>query len=193
MRKTFRLTDEEIQTGLEKARERYVQPSWSAEDIPVFIPHLRGSGSPNKNRHTRGLIFGLTDSFSPATLLESVFIGLTMEFSLCYECFNIQAGRSVKVIGPAVRNPYWLQLKADILQCPIEAIAFDEAVSVGALLIACPEIDPPSVPVAGRYIPDVIRSEKLQKYQQQWLAFYRFKLMQEGVFIGEEDNSSVVR
>ncbi|WP_243274202.1 FGGY-family carbohydrate kinase, partial [Salmonella enterica] len=74
--------------------------------------------------------------------------------------FNIPAGRTVKVIGPAVKNPYWLQLKADILQCPIEAIAFDETVSLGALLIACPNVVPPTVPVAERYFPDAVRSAK---------------------------------
>lgn len=63
-------------------------------------------------------------------------------FTHCHGCFNIPAGRTVKVIGPAVKNPYWLQLKADILQCPIEAIAFDETVSLGALLIACPNVVP---------------------------------------------------
>lgn len=86
--------------------------------------------------------FGLTDSLPPESLLESVFIGLAMEFAHCHGCFNIPAGRTVKVIGPAVKNPYWLQLKADILQCPIEAIAFDETVSLGALLIACPNVVP---------------------------------------------------
>ncbi|EKJ0211556.1 carbohydrate kinase, partial [Salmonella enterica] len=108
-----------------------------------------------------------------------------MEFAHCHGCFNIPAGRTVKVIGPAVKNPYWLQLKADILQCPIEAIAFDETVSLGALLIACPNVVPPTVPVADRYFPDAVRSAKLKIYQQQWLSFYQFKLRQEGALIGE--------
>ncbi|ENK9467655.1 carbohydrate kinase [Salmonella enterica] len=185
VKKTFRLTDKEISTGLEKVMEQYLKPSWSVEHVPVFIPHLRGSGSPNKNRHTRGLLFGLTDSLPPESLLESVFIGLAMEFAHCHGCFNIPAGRTVKVIGPVVKNPYWLQLKADILQCPIEAIAFDETVSLGALLIACPNVVPPTVPVAERYFPDAVRSAKLKIYQQQWLSFYQFKLRQEGALIGE--------
>lgn len=181
VKKTFRLTDEEVSSGLKKALECYLHPAWSAESVPVFIPHLRGSGSPNKNRHTRGLFFGLTDSLPPESLFESVFIGLAMEFAHCYGCFNIPAGSTIKVIGPAVKNPYWLQLKADILQCPIEAIAFDETVSVGALLIACPNVIPPPVTVDERYIPDATRFTKLKILQQQWRAFYQFKLLQEGV------------
>ncbi len=43
--------------------EQYLKPSWSVEHVPVFIPHLRGSGSPHKNQHTRGLLFG-SDGFT---------------------------------------------------------------------------------------------------------------------------------
>ncbi len=85
----------------------------------VFMLHWRGAGSQNKNRHTRGLLFGLTDSLPPESRLESVFIGLAMEFAHCHGCFNIPAGRTVKVIGPSVKNPCWPPFKADILQCPI--------------------------------------------------------------------------
>lgn len=181
LRKTFRLTEEEIDTALKQAWERYQQSSWSADSVPVFIPHLRGSGSPNKNRHTRGLLFGLTDSLPVITLVESVFIGLVMELAQCYECFCVPTNSTVKVIGPAVNNPFWLQLKADTLQCTVEAIAFDESVSVGALLIARPELYLPTVPVAARYMPDATRVSQLKIYRQQWNEFCRFKLLQEGI------------
>ncbi|MDI4740213.1 hypothetical protein MJN54_32040, partial [Salmonella enterica subsp. enterica serovar Kentucky] len=42
------------------------------------------------------------------------------------------------------------------------------------LLIACPNVVPPTVPVAERYFPDAVRSAKLKIYQQQWLSFYQF-------------------
>lgn len=182
LRRTFRLTEEEIDTALARVWLRYQQAAWSPNAVPVFIPHLRGSGSPNKNRATRGLLYGLGDTLGADTLVESIFMGLTMEFANCYGCFNVPAGRPLKVIGPAVNNPFWLQLKADVLQCPVEAIAFDEAVSVGALLVACPDLSPPSITLAGRYFPNPQRAEKIKEYQMHWLEFYNFKLEQEGVF-----------
>ncbi|KNC92322.1 FGGY-family carbohydrate kinase [Trabulsiella odontotermitis] len=185
VQKTFRLNAEDISVGLEKVMENYLQSSWSADHVPIFIPHLRGAGSPNKNRHSRGLLFGLTDALDTETLLESVFIGLVMEFAHCYDCFTIPADSILKVIGPAVKNPFWLQLKADILQCPVEAITFDETVSVGALLMACPDVVLPSPPVVEWYLPDTGRSVKLKEYQQKWQAFYRFKLLQEGIIKDE--------
>ncbi len=178
---TFRLSREEIDSALLQAEQRYLAGDWQPAQLPLFIPHLRGSGSPYKNRHTRGLLYGLSDQLPHDELLLTVLLGLTMEFANCFTCFAVPPNHALKVIGPATRNPLWLQLKADSLAREVTAIAFDEAVSVGALLIACPDVPPPAVRVAQRYLPDAARSRALQHYQQRWQAFYRFKLQQEGV------------
>ncbi len=66
------LTDKEISTGPE-IREQYLKPSvCRAFFVPVFIPHLRARFA-TVHRHTRGLLFGLTD-LPPESRL-SVFIG----------------------------------------------------------------------------------------------------------------------
>lgn len=181
LRRTFRLTEDDIDAALARVWRHYQRPDWEPESVPVFIPHLRGSGSPNKDRTTRGLLYGLGDTLDTDMLVESVFMGLAMEFANCYACFNVPPGHRLKVIGPAVNNPFWLQLKADVLQCPVDAVAFDEAVSVGALLMACPELTPPAMTLAGRYFPDPQRIIKLQEYQKRWMEFYHFKLAQEGI------------
>ncbi|MGK3111642.1 FGGY-family carbohydrate kinase [Candidatus Pantoea formicae] len=178
---TFRLSQEEIEVALQQATKRYLNQDWQPDQMPLFIPHLRGSGSPHKNRHTRGLLYGLIDTLPHDELLLTVLLGLTMEFANCFTCFAVPAGHALKVIGPATRNPLWLQLKADSLARTVEAIAFDEAVSVGALLIACDDVPPPEVCVAQRYQPDDERGRALQCYQQRWQAFYQFKLQHEGV------------
>ncbi len=156
------------------------------DDIPVFIPHLRGSGSPYKNRHTRGLFYGLGDTLNIDILIASVSLGLTMEFANCFACFNVPGTSALKVIGPATHNPLWLQLKADILQRPVEAIAFNEAVSVGALLTAAPDIPPPPVAIAQRLLPNRARYHQLQRYQHKWKSWYQLKLQQEGVGISKK-------
>ncbi|HCN0897755.1 TPA: carbohydrate kinase, partial [Escherichia coli] len=106
---------------------------------------------------------------------------LTMEFANCFACFNVPGTSALKVIGPATQNPLWLQLKADILQRPVEAIAFNEAVSVGALLTAAPDIPPPQVTIAQRLLPNRARYHQLQRYQHKWKSWYQLKLQQEGV------------
>lgn len=179
--KTFGFIPGDIDSALALGYQNYLNDEWKLESVPIFIPHLRGSGSPHKNRHTQGLLYGLGDDLPIDTLIASVSLGLAMEFANCFACFSVPQGRTLKVIGPAAGNPLWLQLKADILQCPVEAIAFDEAVSVGALLTACPDLTPPEVTVSARYEPDRRRYLALRRYQARWQAFYRFKLQQEGV------------
>ena len=181
LRNTFRLTDEEIAASLTRGHADYLAGNWSLDDIPLFIPHLRGSGSPYKNRHTRGLFYGLGDTLNIDMLIASVSLGLTMEFANCFACFNVPGTSALKVIGPATQNPLWLQLKADILQRPVEAIAFNEAVSVGALLTAAPDIPPPQVTIAQRLLPNRARYHQLQRYQHKWKSWYQLKLQQEGV------------
>lgn len=178
---TFRLSATEIEQALARSYERYLAADWLPDDIPLFIPHLRGSGSPNKHRQTRGLLYGLSDALPIDTLVMAVSLGLALEFANCFNCFPVAAEAALKVIGPATANPLWLQLRADLLQRPVEALAFDEAVSVGALLIATPGLAPPAARVAARYQPDAGRWQALRGYQQRWQAFYRFKLQQEGI------------
>ncbi|MCU5773502.1 FGGY family carbohydrate kinase [Erwiniaceae bacterium BAC15a-03b] len=178
---TFRYSPEEIATALTLGYQHYLDDIWPLDEVPLFIPHLRGSGSPHKNRHTRGLLYGLGDGLPIDMLIASISLGLAMEFANCFACFSVPQGQTLKVIGPATSNPLWLQLKADILQCPVEAIAFDEAVSVGALITACPTLTPPEVTVAARYMPDARRYQRLLSYQRRWREFYHFKLQQEGV------------
>ncbi|POT55509.1 carbohydrate kinase [Citrobacter amalonaticus] len=192
LRNTFRLTEEEIATSLNRGYHDYLAGRWNIDELPVFIPHLRGSGSPFKNRHTRGLFYGLGDHLNVDTLIASVSLGLTMEFANCFSCFNVPTTSAMKVIGPATENPLWLQLKADILQRPVEAIAFQEAVSVGALLTACPTLSSPEINVGQRYLPDRVRYHSLQRFQQKWKTWYRLKLQQEGIIqthIREEHNA----
>ncbi len=57
LRNTFRLTDEEIAVSLNRGYADYPAGNWSLDDIPVFIPHLRGSGSPIKSPHPRIILW----------------------------------------------------------------------------------------------------------------------------------------
>lgn len=108
------------------------------ENKLIYIPHLRGSGPPNRYVNARGLIYGITEEHSKVDLLKGVLEGL------CYELKNVinkieeltkSEFNSVKVIGSACRNPVWLQLKADILNKKIISYKVDEAVAKGAAIL----------------------------------------------------------
>ncbi|EXU73922.1 FGGY-family carbohydrate kinase [Erwinia mallotivora] len=103
-----------------------------------LIPHLRGSGPPQRSIHAKGLIYGLADHTDAEGFLKAVFHGLCYELRHLLETCESLTGnhwKSVLVIGAACQNPYWLQLKATILRREIVACQIPEAVSRGAALL----------------------------------------------------------
>lgn len=109
----------------------------------IFIPHLRGSGPPDRNTWSKALIYGLDDKSRPEDILRFVFQGLCFELRNLLDLYETLTGNNypvVNVIGAACKNPYWLQLKANILNRVIVACNVDEAVSKGAAMLAAKAI-----------------------------------------------------
>jgi sugar (pentulose or hexulose) kinase len=79
----------------------------------------------------------------------------------------------IKVIGPAVRNDLWMQLKADLLGVPLSASRADEVVSRGAQALASGASldwaahDPVEV------VPDVSRHDELRSWVEHVLPLWR--------------------
>ena len=146
----------------------------------IFIPHLRGSGPPERNTWSRALIYGLDDKSRPEDVLRFVFQGLCFELRNLLDLYETLTGRNypvVNVIGAACKNPYWLQLKADILNREIVACNVDEAVSKGAAMLAAKAIgvEIESLPVASeeetrRYLP---QSNSVAHFQEIYTQVYK--------------------
>lgn len=103
-----------------------------------LIPHLRGSGPPKRSIFARGMIYGIDEHSGPEALLSALFHGLCFELKLLLETYESLTGHhwpAIMVIGAACQNPYWLQLKANILNREIVACSLPEAVSLGAAII----------------------------------------------------------
>ncbi|WP_346078546.1 FGGY-family carbohydrate kinase [Gibbsiella dentisursi] len=110
----------------------------SQPDNSFLIPHLRGSGPPKRCIFSKGLLYGIGEKTAPEELLRALFQGLCFELRMLMETYEALAGRhwgSVMVIGAACQNPYWLQLKANILNREIVSCRIPEAVSRGAAMI----------------------------------------------------------
>ena len=99
-----------------------------------FLPHLRGSSSPERSRLSCGSFLGLRDYHTQADLRQAVCEGV------CYEMRQLmeQLGRPERVvsIGGGTKNSAWLQTKANILGCCIEVPHVQESTALGAALLA---------------------------------------------------------
>ncbi len=146
----------------------------------IFIPHLRGSGPPERNTWSRALIYGLDDKSRPEDVLRFVFQGLCFELKNLLDLYETLTGRQypvVNVIGAACKNPYWLQLKANILNREIVACNVDEAVSKGAAMLAAKAVGVDVEYLPGtteeqmkRYLPE---NDAVAHYQQIYTQVYK--------------------
>jgi xylulokinase len=104
----------------------------------VVLPHLEGAACPEFNPHARAVFFGATLRHTRAHfargILESVAYMLKRNLDLV-EGLGISVDR-VRSTGGGARSRMWLQIKADVLQKPIEAVEVEEAALLGAALLA---------------------------------------------------------
>lgn len=115
--------------------ERYLAGGIDLARTPLVLPQFRGSPPPTKDPAARGIISGISGDTSADDLIFGCFLGLVLQYRDVLELFDAQP-HLVKIIGPASRNPLWLQLKADLLGTPLSVSAFPEVVSRGAQALA---------------------------------------------------------
>lgn len=116
--------------------ERYQAHTVDLNKQLVVVPHFNGSGAPFKNSQSSGMIYGLNLATRREDILLGLLAGLCLEMKYVAQCFPMERVERLVVIGPAVKNPLWLQMKADALNKEIAVVQMDEAVSFGALKAA---------------------------------------------------------
>lgn len=134
--KLFELDDKELDKQCEKLYKRYQNNEIKLNEKLIFIPHLNGSGAPNKSSKSKGLIYGIDLTTDREELLLHLMIGLCLELKYVASYFPLENIKKVVVIGPAIKNRLWLQLKADCLNKEVTAVKMEESVSFGALKAA---------------------------------------------------------
>lgn len=131
--------DDYYRESLPKLYESYLEGKFDDAQV-LFVPHLRGSGPPCRDAESRAVFYGMRDVTGRDELVFATHSGTTMEFARLCECMTDgkRLGRDVrvKVIGPAARNPLWMQLKADLLGVSFVACDVVEAVARGAVIVA---------------------------------------------------------
>lgn len=169
----FDRTTEELKIECQKLLEDYEDFNIDLEDSLLVVPHWNGSGAPFKSSNSKGLIYGLTIETKPLDILFGVVLGLVLEMKNSVNCFPLDGINEVIVIGPAINNPLWLQMKSDILNKPIRAVDLEEAVSFGALKSSYPDFV--AVDKFVTYYPSKKRNEQLEKLYKEYLKIYSFK------------------
>jgi xylulokinase len=104
-----------------------------------FLPHMSGSHCPVVDHQSMGAFVGLRNIATKGDMLRAVIEGLDYQFLQVVRGFESGLGARpdrIVAIGGAINNPFWMQNKADVAGKPIEVPELDEAVPLGAAILA---------------------------------------------------------
>jgi len=104
----------------------------------LVIPHFAGSGTPSMNPDAKGTVYGFTLNTRASQLYRALMEGITYEMRYNLECLK-EAGipvHSLRAVGGGAKSDLWLQIKADIMNMPIERLNVNEAGTMGNIILA---------------------------------------------------------
>jgi xylulokinase len=103
--------------ALLRAAEARHQPT----DSEIFLPYLSGERTPHNDPHAQGVLFGLTQDTSAASLAQAVLEGVGFAFRDGMDALLVSgvAIDSLAVIGGGARSAYWGKILSSILQRPL--------------------------------------------------------------------------
>jgi xylulokinase len=104
-----------------------------------FLPHMSGSHCPVLDHTSAGTFVGLRNMVTRGDMLRAVIEGLNYQFLQIIRAFEknmaVRNDRIV-VIGGPTKNKFWMQNKADISGKVVHVPNIDEAVPLGAAILA---------------------------------------------------------
>lgn len=155
--------------------DRYLEGGFEGHEV-LFLPHLRGSGPPRRNIDAKACVYGITDASSFEEVVFGFYLSLCFELKNLYLCmYDRNEKPTLRVIGPAVKSPLWMQLKADAIGLTSIACEVREAVTKGAVMVAAEKRGEAPTPASGgrAYGTDPNRFMKLQiLYEERYLPLY---------------------
>ncbi|MFL7791290.1 MAG: FGGY-family carbohydrate kinase [Anaerolineae bacterium] len=101
----------------------------------LYLPYLQGERTPVWDPQARGLFIGLTASTGRGDLARAVFEGVAFALRQVIACAGSEVAE-LRAVGGGTKNELWNQIKADVLQLPLQVLAFQEMGTLGAALLA---------------------------------------------------------
>ena len=152
-------------------------------ETPVFLPYLSGERTPHNDPNSRGVFFGMTSGTTDADLAVAVLEGVAFAFADGMEVLLEGGGElgEISVTGGGARSPYWGQILAATLNCPL---TYREGGEIGAAFGAArlarlalsgeePESFCTAPPIKEVVEPEVELCDLLSKRRRIYTELYR--------------------
>ena len=105
----------------------------------LVAPHFQGAHVPDQDPVAKGAILGLRSSHTLDDITRAMFEGLAFQLRLAVDTYAALTGDpfpDVTCIGGGGQNPFWVQMKADVLERRILVSTIRENAGHGAALLA---------------------------------------------------------
>ena len=104
----------------------------------MVLPFLQGmGGTPDVDARATGLVAGLTTQTRLPDIYRAILEGVTFEMRYNQEKLRENGVKFQRLYasGGGAKSPVWLQIKADILGCPIIPVKSDETGAMGSAIL----------------------------------------------------------
>ena len=123
------------QTGM--SVNAYLEQGYTEPTGLLVLPHFAGAATPYMDNGSKGAILGLDTGVTTAQLYHACMEGVVYEMLVNMEYLE-KAGTGfdrLHATGGGARSPVWMQMKADMLNVPITALATADAGTVGSAML----------------------------------------------------------
>lgn len=103
----------------------------------LVLPHFAGAATPYMDTGSKGAILGLTTASSVSDIYRACMEGVVYEMQINMECLK-KSGIHFNMLyatGGGAKSEVWMQMKADVLNLPITALATVDAGTVGSAML----------------------------------------------------------
>ncbi len=109
--------------------------SIDSTDGVTFVPALTGLGAPHWDPDARGVISGISRGTTRAHIARAALEAIAFQVA---DVVDVLPGEIevLRADGGAAANAFLMQFQADVLGCPVEVAAEQEATALGAAALA---------------------------------------------------------
>lgn len=103
-----------------------------------YYPYLWGARAPIFNPRARGVFFGFSHGHTRAHFIRAILEGVAFQYLGIIKILE-KLGVSVskfRMVGGEAKSDFWNQIKADVINIPIEIPCVTEAASLGSAILA---------------------------------------------------------
>ncbi|MGN1077508.1 MAG: L-fuculokinase [Candidatus Gallimonas sp.] len=118
----------------------YQELDETVDDEPgdvLVMPHFAGAATPYMDNGSKAVFLGVTMETTASDLYKAIMEGVTYEISLNLNRLRLYGIKPARfyATGGGASSPVWLQMKADILGCPVTGLSAPEVGSVGTIML----------------------------------------------------------